>query len=47
MEIVEIKRNPQKIDLKKLAEKAEVFIRNTPEVKGFTYTLKGLSLDSL
>ncbi len=47
MEIFEIKRNPKKIDLERLAAKAEVFVRNTPEVKGFKYTLKGLSLEDL
>ncbi|MDO4936824.1 MAG: DUF234 domain-containing protein [Sutterellaceae bacterium] len=47
MEIFEIKRNAKKIDLNRLAAKAEVFVRNTPEVKDFEYSLKGLSLEDL
>lgn len=47
MQICEIKRNPKNIDLTTLSVKAEVFIRLTPEVQDFTYTVKGLSLESL
>ena len=47
VEFVEIKRNPVRIDLKKLESKAAYFLQNTKECNGYSITYKGLSLENM
>jgi len=47
VEFVEIKRNPSRIDFKKLESKAAYFLQNTKECKGYSITYKGLSLENM
>lgn len=47
VEIVEIKRNPERIDWALLKVKGEYFLNNSTELKGYTVTYKGLSLQDM
>lgn len=47
VEIVEIKRNPERIDWALLKAKGEYFLSNNKELKGYTVTYKGLSLQDM
>ena len=47
IQFAEIKRNPKKIRLEKLREKAEVFLKNNAKYQKFFVSFKGLSLEDL
>lgn len=47
VEIVEIKRNPERVDWALLKAKGEYFLSNNKELKGYTVTYKGLSLQDM
>lgn len=47
VDIVEIKRNPERINQALLKAKGEYFLSNSKELKGYTVTYKGLSLQDM
>ena len=47
IQFAEIKRNPKKIYLEKLQERAEVFLKNNPKYQKFSVSFKGLSLGDI
>jgi len=47
IQFAEIKRNPKKICLEKLREKAEVFLKSNAKYQKFSVSFTGLSLEDI